>query len=99
MTTPEKKIFTLLHYYALMPLLFIYRIKNRAKRMGKRRRGRPRMGWVEGIENILKEGVRSTKYRRACMRACMRVEEVKDVCRDRVKWRSILSAYPARDMA
>jgi hypothetical protein len=67
----------------------------KVERMGERRRGRPRMGWVEGIENILKEGVRSTK----CRRACMRVEEAKDVCRDRVKWRSILSAYPARDMA
>jgi hypothetical protein len=66
--------------------------------MGERRRGRPRMEWVEGIENILK-GVRSTKCRRACMRVWMRVEEVKDVCRDRVKWRSILSAYPAKDMA
>jgi hypothetical protein len=58
------------------------------------------MGWIEGIESILKEGVRSTKCRRAYMRACMRVEEAKDVCRDsEVKWRSILSAYPARDMA
>jgi hypothetical protein len=33
------------------------------------------------------------------MRACMGVEEAKDVCRDRVMWRSILSAYPAWDMA
>jgi hypothetical protein len=24
--------------------------------------------------------------------------QAKDVCRDRVKWRSILSAYPAKDM-
>jgi hypothetical protein len=71
----------------------------RAERMGERSRGRPRMGWVEGIESILKEGVRNTKCRRACMGACMRVEEAKDVCRDRTKWRSILSAYPARDMA
>jgi hypothetical protein len=53
------------------------------------------MRWVEGIEKILKEGVRSTK----CRKACMIVGEAKDVCRDRVEWRSILSAYPARDMA
>jgi hypothetical protein len=53
--------------------------------MGERRRGRPRMGWVEGIENILKEGVRSTKCRTAYMRACMKVEEAKDVCRDIAK--------------
>jgi hypothetical protein len=75
------------------------KILYREERMGERRRGRPRMGWMEGIENILKEGVRSTKCRKACMRACMRVEEAKDVCRDKVKWRSVLSAYPARDMA
>jgi hypothetical protein len=54
---------------------------------------------MEGMENILKEGVRSTRCRRTCMRASMKVEEVKDVCRDRVKWRNILSANPARDMA
>jgi hypothetical protein len=40
----------------------------RAERKGERRRGTPRIGWMEGIENILKEGVRSTKCRRACKR-------------------------------
>jgi hypothetical protein len=32
----------------------------REERMGERRRGRPRMGWMEGIESILKG--RSEKY-------------------------------------
>jgi hypothetical protein len=71
----------------------VTKIIYRAERMGERRRGKPRMGWVAGIENILKEGVRCTKCRRACMKACMRVEEAKNVCRGRVKWRSILSAF------
>jgi hypothetical protein len=71
------------------------KIVYKAERMGERRCSRPRIGWMERIENILREGLRSTK----CRRACMRVEEAKDVCRDRMKWRSILSAYPARDMA
>jgi hypothetical protein len=53
---------------------------------------------MKDIENILKEGVRSTRCRRTRMRASIRVEEAKDGCREGVKWRSILSAYPARDM-
>jgi hypothetical protein len=75
------------------------KIVYRAERIGEKRRGRPRIGWMEEIENILKERVRNTKSRRACMRACMRVEEANDLCRNRVKWSSILSAYPARDIA
>jgi hypothetical protein len=52
----------------------------RTERMGETRRGRPRMGWVEGIENILKEGGRSTRCRRTCtfMRTSVRVEEAND---------------------
>jgi hypothetical protein len=41
----------------------------------------------------------SVKFRRVCIRDSMRIEHAKDVCKDRVKWRSILSANPARDMA
>jgi hypothetical protein len=33
----------------------------KAERMVEKRRGRPRIGCVEGIENILKEGVRSKR--------------------------------------
>jgi hypothetical protein len=57
----------------------------KAERMNEKRRGRPRIGWMEGIENILKDGVRSTKCRRTCMRASMRVVEARDVCKDRMR--------------
>jgi hypothetical protein len=46
------------------------------ERVGKKRRCRPLIGWMEGIENILKVGVRSTR----CRRACIKVEKVKDIC-------------------
>jgi hypothetical protein len=59
-----------------------------AQKVGERRRIRPRTGWMERIKNVLKEGVRSTR----CRRARMRVEEAKGVCKDRVRWRSIFSA-------
>jgi hypothetical protein len=49
---------------------------------------------MEGIENIVKKGVRSTR----CRKACMRDEMVKNVCNDRVRWYNILSAFPVRDM-
>jgi hypothetical protein len=61
-----------------------------AEKMGEKRRGRPRIGRIEGVK--------SKRWRRPCMRASIRVEEAKDLCKDRVKWRSILSPYPARDM-
>jgi hypothetical protein len=32
--------------------------------------------------------------RRACMRNLMTVEEAKDVCKDRSKWKEVISAYP-----
>jgi hypothetical protein len=67
----------------------------KAERVSEKRRGRPRIGWMKGIENILKDVVRSTRYRRACMR----VEEARDVCKYRVRWNSVLFAYPVRDMA
>jgi hypothetical protein len=47
--------------------------------------------WMEGIENILKDGVRS-------IRVSMRVEVVKDVFYYRVRWCSILSTSLVRDM-
>jgi hypothetical protein len=31
----------------------------KAKRVGERRSGKPRTGWMEGIENILKDGAKS----------------------------------------
>ena len=63
---------------------------------GKRKRGRPRKSWANQIEEYLKDGnVRSHKNKRACMRGCMRMNEAKEICQNRVVWRSIVAAYPA----
>jgi hypothetical protein len=37
--------------------------------------------------------VKSTRNRRACMRNLMKVEEAKGVCKDRSKWKEVISAY------
>lgn len=37
---------------------------------------------------------KSTKNRLACVKGLMRVEEVREVCQDRIKCRSMISAYP-----
>jgi hypothetical protein len=43
---------------------------------------------------VLEKGqVKSTRTRRACMRNLMKVEEAKDVCKDRSKWKEVISAY------
>jgi hypothetical protein len=36
-------------------------------RVNVKRRGLPKTGWIEGIKNILKVGVRSTRCRRTCI--------------------------------
>jgi hypothetical protein len=38
--------------------------------------------------------VRSTRNRRACMSNLMTVEEAKGVCKDRSKWKKVISTYP-----
>ena len=71
-----------------------------ASKRGERRRGRPRLTWIKHIDQILKEGnVLSTRNRWRCMRTCASFEEAREVCKDRSVWRSVLSAYPERDMA
>ena len=46
------------------------------------------------IGEVLQKGwVRSTRNRRACMTRCMNVDEAKGVCKDRSRWRSVVSAY------
>ena len=35
-----------------------------------------------------------TRNRRACIITCMNVDEAGGVCKDRSRWRSVVSAYP-----
>jgi hypothetical protein len=54
-------------------------------------------GMLERNKNgeILEKGqIKSIRYRRACMRNLMTMEEAKGVCKDRSKWEEEISAYP-----
>jgi len=60
---------------------------------GRRPRGRPAQKWSQYVGECLKaKGVMSQKVRRQCVRRPMTVEEAKEVCKDRVLWRSIVKS-------
>jgi hypothetical protein len=63
---------------------------------GKARRGgKLRRTFLDQIEEVLeKDQVMSIRNQRACMRNLMTVEEAKGVCKDRSKWKKVISAYP-----
>ena len=67
---------------------------------GNAGRERPRRIYIDLIGEVLqKVQPRSTHNRRACMIRCMNVDEERGECKDRSRWRSVVSAYRHRKKA
>jgi hypothetical protein len=59
---------------------------------GKAGRGRPRQTFLDQIREVSETyKVKSTRNRRACM-SMIKSEETKGVCKDRSKWKEVISA-------
>ena len=58
-------------------------------------RGRPRRTYIDliGGEVLHIRQVRCTHNLRACIIRCMNVDEARGVCKDHIRWLSVVSAY------
>jgi hypothetical protein len=71
------------------------RLTKEADMGGNAGRGRARRTILDQFEEVLeKTQVKSTRNRRACIRYLMTLEEETGVCKDRSKWKEVISAYP-----
>jgi hypothetical protein len=59
---------------------------------GNALKGRPRRTFLDQIRQVLEKGqVKSIRIRRTCLRSLMKVEEARNVCKYRSKWKEVIS--------
>ena len=73
---------------------------NKMKACERRSRGRPRLNNEDQIKRVLSDGkIKSTRHWRDCMKGLRSIQEAREICKSREKWRSSFSAYTKRGMA